>query len=62
MNILKRYDNFFVRKLVRIEFKTHMRENVIKNLIPLLNDDDDYLFYNTFLSLFVARNKRRVIK
>ena len=63
MNILKRYDNLFVRELVRVKFKSYTRENVItKNLISLLNNNNDYLFYNTSSLLSISRNKKRVIK
>ena len=51
-----------MRELVRIEFKSYMRKNVIEDLIPLSNDNDDYLFYDTSSLSFIARNKRRVIK
>ena len=62
MNTLKRYNNLFVRELVHIEFKIQSRENNVENLIPLSNNNNDYLFYNTSLSSSVARDRKRVIK
>ena len=62
MKILKRYNNLFMRELVRVEFKIYMRENVIEDLISFSNNNDDYLFYNTFSLSFITRNKRRVIE
>ena len=61
MNSFKRYDNFFIRELMRVEFKIHLRENNIKNLISFSNNNDDYLFYNTFSLSFIARDRKRVI-
>ena len=54
MSTLKRYDNLFMRELVRVEFKIRLRENDVKDLISLSNDDNDYLFYNTFSLSFIA--------
>ena len=63
MNILKRYNNFFMRELVRVEFKFYMRKNaIIKNLIFLSNNNNNYLFYNISSLLLISRNKKRVIK
>ena len=63
MNILKRYNNFFTRELVRVEFKFYMRKNaIIENLIFLSNNDNNYLFYNISSLLLISRNKKRVIK
>ena len=45
-----------------MKFKIYTRENVVENLISFSNDDDDYLFYNTFSLLSAARNRKRVIK
>ena len=53
MNIFKRYDNLFMREFIRIKFKIHSRENDVEDFISFSNDDDDYLFYNTFSSLFI---------
>ena len=61
MNIFERYDNLFMRELVRIKFKIHSRENDVKNFISLSNDDNDYLFCDTFSLLFIIRNRRRII-
>ena len=52
-----------MREFMRIEFKFHTRKNVIvENLISLLNNNNDYLFYNTPSLLSISRNKKRVIK
>ena len=63
MSILKRYNNLFMRELMRVEFKFYTRKNVVtKNLISFLNDDNDCLFCDIFSLLFISRNKRRVIE
>ena len=52
-----------MRELVRIEFKSYMRENVIiENLIFFSNNNNDYLFYNISSLSFVSRNQKRVIE
>ena len=38
---------------MRVEFKIRSRENNVENLISFSNNDDDYLFCNTFSLLFV---------
>ena len=63
MNILKRYDNFFMREFMRVKFKFYIRENaIVENFISFSNDDNDYLFYNTFSLSFISRNKKCVIE
>ena len=55
---LKRYNNFFMR----VEFKIQSHKNNTENLIPFSNNDNDYLFYNTFSLSFITRDQRRAIE
>ena len=68
MSTLKRYDNLFIRELVRFKFKIHSRENNVKNLISFSNNDNDYFFMTRFRYYLLYKienallNKLRVIK
>ena len=60
MITLKRYNNFFIRELMRVTFKIRLNKNNVKN--PFFFSNNNYnndFFNNIFFIIYYARLKTR---